>query len=303
MTELLHAGIAINAYRSSPLRGCLTDLRNMREVLGQYGYASEVIADGEATRDGILQFLRSQVARVGPDGKLVVSYSGHGATGPSTSEADRTDECWVGQDMRPVWDNEIAALFDGSDPDQFGKGMDPDGQATIISDSCHSATVQRAVALGVENRGDGYRAGKYVPFSELADVDVGRAESLESDTVRAADVTLGAVLQGFTEEAEDRKNRAGYKLPSVWLFAACQADQVTYDALINGEPQGCYTRALIDALGELLTRHQGEPGWQPTNDQLHRAVRRKLPSEDYDNRPWAGGIGARSLVFAANSRR
>jgi hypothetical protein len=291
--DLIFASVAINRYQSSPLRGCLQDQANMVELARWLGFRATTIADGDATAQGIGQFIREQVRQVGPDSHLLLHYSGHGSEGPTQdAEHDGLDECWVSQDMQAVWDNQLAAWL--------GQ-VHPKGQITVVSDSCHSEDVTRAAALGVEDRGDGYRAAKHLPMDQwLSGTALDRGKDLAEQGANLR--TLHDLVNRFNREVP----RVGDRPPPVFLFAACKAREVTYDAFINGVTQGCFTRAWIDSLKELMAEHSYDPkvpAWFPTNLQLYGRIKRKLPSEDYDSHPQISGVGARWVALQVNTRR
>ena len=73
--------IGINAYPHVPaLNGCVNDVRLMRSVLVEsFGFAEDritLLADAQATREGILSAFDALVSSVEPDDIVVVHYAG-----------------------------------------------------------------------------------------------------------------------------------------------------------------------------------------------------------------------------------
>lgn len=246
---LRYYGVGINAYPSSPLQGCVRDVHNLIELLEPRGWECSYLLDAAATGAEMEHLWREGVELTKPKDALIVHYSGHGSQGPSTmEEGDRLDECLVDVQMEPFWDNRLGAIL---------QDVHPHARVFVILDCCHSHTGTRLLApLGVASAGDSYRKSKSLPTALLRQV-----RGVAAPTVRdlARDETRPIVE-----------------------FAACRSDQVTYDAQINGVIQGCYTRAFIDAV-KALDDSAGLRGYNVT--MLQRAIRERLPSQEYDNEP------------------
>jgi hypothetical protein len=244
--QVLLYSVGINRYRSSQLQGCVNDSNNIATYLKDRGAEVNQLLDEQATLSNMARFWQEGIGRVGPRDLLIVHYSGHGSEGPSTTEIDRTDECLVSQDMKPFWDNDMGSLL---------SRVHPYGQAVVLLDCCHSQTATREFLFssGVSARS--------IPFSELDYVPARRA------------------LSPTTKDLAEARN-----WPIV-EFAACESNDVTYDApQPDGTVQGCYTRALIDSATEL----DADQTWLSrgyTAKTLQARIRTKLPSEDYPNRP------------------
>lgn len=168
-------------------------------------------------------------------------------------------ECWVSVDMQPIWDKELRALL---------VKIQRNARFLTWSDSCHGGGMARARAIGVEDAGDGYRASRFLEPEHLADPQATPPRLATPRTIRQE---------------------------PLFLFAACKSQQVTWDANIDGQPQGCFTWAGLQALREL------EPA--ATNKDWYRGIRTRLPSEDYDNQPVIDGTGSRWYALQASGRR
>ncbi|MBM4249926.1 MAG: PKD domain-containing protein [Euryarchaeota archaeon] len=75
--------VGINAYPSSPLQGCISDITAIRDQLvNVYGWENSnihFITDSAATPDRIISELRWLVNVTGPSGQALFSFSGHGS--------------------------------------------------------------------------------------------------------------------------------------------------------------------------------------------------------------------------------
>jgi hypothetical protein len=78
--------IGINDYSSKDLpdlRGAVNDVRLLKRLLmTTYGFSEQditVVADSEATREGILRELEKLASRAGTDDVVYIHYSGHGS--------------------------------------------------------------------------------------------------------------------------------------------------------------------------------------------------------------------------------
>ena len=139
--------VGINAYPDAPLRGCINDVRQMQGLLKQYyGFQDDgvkVLLDGAATVAGIKAGL-AWLAEGGGDADAVriFHYSGHGTyvADKNGDEPDGRDECLVPFDYKSagfITDDVLKTLYDK---------FPVSGNLTLVMDSCHSGTVNKAVA-------------------------------------------------------------------------------------------------------------------------------------------------------------
>ncbi len=130
------------------LDGAVNDVETMREILiSRYGFGSQnilVLKNSEATRDGILGALRSQLIAPSARGDLCVFYyAGHGSQvrNSKSDEPDKKDETIVPADAnRGAWDirdKELRRVFN----DIIDKGA----HLTVLLDSCHSGSAARGL--------------------------------------------------------------------------------------------------------------------------------------------------------------
>ena len=98
--------VGVDAYGPPvdlPLNGCVNDVRHLEQYLrGRLGDAAQILtlADGQATREGVVAGFRSHLAQAGKGDIALFSYSGHGSQElPPTEFALRRR---VGQDPEPA---------------------------------------------------------------------------------------------------------------------------------------------------------------------------------------------------------
>jgi hypothetical protein len=135
--------VGINKYEESPLRGCLNDLRLIREYLtGYFGFAPEHIIElknNEATKDGILNHLQQMIRELNPGDILFFHYSGHGSYIPDRDfdEDDNKDEILCAYDIdwnNPIVDDDLHKIY---------SCVPKDATLVITMDCCHSGTNYR----------------------------------------------------------------------------------------------------------------------------------------------------------------
>ena len=251
--------VGINAYQSpiNPLRGCINDVQQVKDVLQQYyGFEEgdvKLLLDEDATRDGILAGLDWLVDGTQPGDVLVFHFSGHGSQvdDDSGDEWECRDEILVPYDHD--WDN---PLRDDDLKERFDQ-VHLDAALTFIGDSCHSGTVnkvitetevprvvfvppeiQERIAAKVAKRNADYKAYVMAQYREMA-------KNLSPDELDARlDEFLGDALRKFKENryqfVSTRENNI--------LLAACQDVQTASDAYIAGDWHGALTYNLVKAI-------------------------------------------------------
>jgi caspase domain-containing protein len=237
--------VGINSYASSPLQGCVNDSLNLSAYLSAKGAEIHQLHDRDATGPVMESFWRRAVQETGPDDTLVIHYSGHGSNGPS-GLPDDPGQCLVSADMKPFYATRLGQIL--------AEGH-PDTTIVVVLDCCHSETATRL--LGSVD----YKVPKSVPWAEL--VDPGPVPSFKQHRAFNLTALARSPENGIVE------------------LAACQANDVTYDAHIGNLIQGCATRAWIDAATEL--DHDYPMGY--TLREYQQKVRFLLPNAEFPNQP------------------
>lgn len=225
----------------APLRGCHNDARAMQGIAKAMGYSPTTLLDEAATSNAVLTFLRDASRQLKPGDALLVTYAGHGSQVQDTNspaEPDGRDETWCLFD-RMLVDDELARCWMA-----FAAGV----RIVLVSDSCHSATVARALAL--LSRTFGGRAAiddtppLPLPGATLDGFEVTGYRVLPEDLQRHAESNHGPLYEAIQREgpgSETAPIRA-----SVLSLTACQDDETAAD----GNAHGLFTQRLLEVWNE-----------------------------------------------------
>jgi hypothetical protein len=228
--------VGINDYpiEGADLKGCVNDAQAWASLLqDHYDFPSadiRVMTDAEATKANVLAGLKDLLAGAGPGDVLVFTNSSHGSQipDPGDDEPDRYDEVMCPYDIRDnaLTDDELRELFTG-----LPKGV----RLTVISDSCHSGTVTRA--LLIDN------------IPGLSMPDDRRVRFLNPALFRGGPILtdpMGAHPRGrmaFPQSSMDHI-----------LLAGCKDTEYSYDAVIGGGYHGAMTFHAIKAIEDASYR-------------------------------------------------
>ena len=272
--------VGINTYSETPLRGCINDVLQMKDLLKQYyGFQDDgikLLLDGDATAAGIKAGL-GWLAEGGAESDAVrlFHYSGHGSyvADQNGDEPDGRDECLVPYDYHSVGfitDDVLKILYD-----RFPGG----GNLTLVMDSCHSGTVNRAPSEDVVFR--------FLPVSdaEQEKIDAATAKFAqdqqefvirEMKKLRGQELTdaeLRSKVADLMSSFEKKRFGDVRATEANVLLAGCRSNQTSADARIAGEYHGAFTYYLADAI-------QQAKG-QITYRQLADKVGKKLKGGSY----------------------
>jgi metacaspase-1 len=248
--------VGLNRYPdpANTLRGCLNDVRQMRELLGtRFGFAEpdaevRVLTDQRATTDAIVTRLGWLVRDAVPGDVLVFHYSGHGSQvrdRHGDELDDGLDEIICPYDLD--WDNP----FTDDDLHSLIADLPAGVNLTVILDCCHSGTGLKEMARTARPA-----IGRCLP--PPLDIECRRRSEL---AVRR--FGLRAAAQGAI------------------LIAGCRSDQVSADAYIDGDYHGALTYYLCQALGAETP--------SATYRSLITRVRQELKANQFDQVPQLEG--------------
>jgi hypothetical protein len=254
--------VGINAYSGgiTPLKGCVNDAIKMREAMTtKFGFNTAdttLLTDASGTRDGILANLKKYEALAGAGDIFVFHYSGHGTLFPDKFseekdettliymeapdedgvmeviyERDRYDSALVPYDARSrtsgkpwrnlILDDELYAIL--------GSITRKGAQVVLISDSCHSGSIDKA---------------------KTPDDVTRRAESLATvfGVRRFSELDI-------EEPAETRSTRTPPPAKGLYLaMTGSKDDEFSLDARINGVPMGLFTATLLSKIPAVAPR-------------------------------------------------
>ena len=248
--------IGVNSYpgTDSDLAGCVNDARDWASELQSRGFTLETLLDSAATGNSIRDALIALTHRAQPGDVVVISFSGHGSfiVDEDGDEHSGMDECWCPHDVieqGPLTSDELNRLFSR----RMG-GV----RWVVISDSCHSGTVNRFVTGLPED--DAFGGGNRHSVRFLA-------PSIFDDRLR--------LVSG--ELADARFNASPPGRESSLLISGCEDGEYSYDAYFRGRPNGAFTRAALTSLREL--------GLDASYSDWHQRIREYLPTSHSPQSP------------------
>lgn len=146
----LHVGLNLvdpNHYQGwdGQLGACEFDAKDMCALAKKQKFdSSSLLLTAQATADAVIDGIRDASKKLKSGDLFFLTYAGHGGQVPDVNgdEKDGMDETWVLYD-RMLVDDELFALWG-----KFKSGV----RILVLSDSCHSGTVVRAIPPFISGR-------------------------------------------------------------------------------------------------------------------------------------------------------
>ena len=214
----LHIGlnsVDANHYAgwSGPLNACEADARDMRGIAEKHGYVSSSLLTKDASRKSVLAAIRSAASELSDGDIFFLSYSGHGGTTRDMdgNETTGNDSTWCLYDGQLIDDEIYVALSD------FRRSV----RIFVLSDSCHSGTVLRAV----QQKNDSYIQYRSIPQTNAVETYLKNKDFYDN---------LFSKLRK-TEGVKAVK-------ASALLISGCQDNQLSLD----GRKNGAFTGKLLE---------------------------------------------------------
>lgn len=227
--------IGINNYPGTDmdLAGCVNDANDWAALLGARGFSVEMLLDAQATKAGMVAGFERVIGHAVDGDVVVITFSGHGTYEFDTDgdEADALDEALCPHDVQTndaaLVDDEIHALL---------KARKDGVHLVLISDSCHSGTVNRDAAASK----DPVRPRFMPPGNWMSAQHLRRGT--QRKPARAAGVNVGK--SAFAADDFD---------PGEVLLAGCEEGEnhFSYDADIGGRANGAFTSYALKTLKSL----------------------------------------------------
>jgi hypothetical protein len=200
--------VGINNYpgTSNDLKGCINDANDWAGLLGSFGFQTSKILDDQATKKNILDSIKNLIAEASAGDVVVFTYSGHGTSvlDQSGDEADSFDEALYVYDGT-ILDDELREII---------AGAKKEAQIVIITDSCFSGTVTKAIA------------------EESA-----KPRFIETDVIPPSAVLKKRFLSKVSDES----------MLEI-LLSGCSDKEYSYDAFINGKWNGALTAYAVSLI-------------------------------------------------------
>jgi Caspase domain. len=234
------------------LVACENDAHSMQGITSSLGYQAKSLLTKEATSEAVIRSIASAAQELTKNDMFVLTYSGHGGQVPDTNgdEPDGRDETWVLYDRQLV-DDELHELYT-----RFQPGV----RILVLSDSCHSGTVTRAVydqAAPIEAQ-HGFRSDPIFRPKRIPREIEGAVYDRNRKTYEK--------IQAETKEASRKSPEA-----TVILISGCQDNQLSSDGDVNG----LFTEKL------LRTWDNGK--FKRNYRHFQRAIKQKMPPSQQPN--------------------
>jgi metacaspase-1 len=244
------------------LQACEFDANDMKAIADGRGFESSILLTAEGTADAISGAIDRASQELGPGDAFFCTYSGHGGQVPDKNdegEEDRSDETWVAYDRQLV-DDELYALWA-----KFQPGV----RIIVLSDSCHSGTVTRAIEADVPD---------VVATRESADAASPRYRALPRDVMVGTYRDNRDLYDGI-QRSVPSSNQAEIGATAV-LISGCQDDQLSLDGFSNG----LFTENLLAVWDN--------GSWSGAYQPFHEAIRARMPDSQQPNYYVVGATNA-----------
>ncbi|GAA1061445.1 caspase family protein [Agromyces bracchium] len=227
------------------LLACEADAADMRALAEARGAEAAVILTADATCDAVLQAMQDAADELVAGDMFFITYSGHGGQVPDVDgeEPDFLDETWCLFDSQLRDDDINAALA------SFTEGV----QILVLSDSCHSGTVSRGIAMSRD------------------------ANLVDSGPAKSKRLPLTSTVREFESHEGRYHGRATAPKSAVRatgaLISGCLDDQESKDGAVNGAFTGALLRVWDDG------------AFSGDHSQLHQAIKQNLREGGFEQEP------------------
>jgi metacaspase-1 len=262
----------INNYKSqTDLRGCINDIESMSRLLvNKFDFKTSNIhklTDERVTKANLKKEWQWLLENVTSGDYLVFHFSGHGSYVPDEDreESDGYDEITCLYDMD--FYNERTFFRD----DEWNEAIQqvPLGvKLIVVMDTCHSGTGTRMLSVNMDGRlqrmsvnlKDSLKKGQGREALRLLDVATASSELFELERYRQLLNEKNIVVNRFLPPPPELQERIvktartkalstpGIKKGTHLLLAACQDDQTSADAYIDGDFHGAFTYYFCQAI-------------------------------------------------------
>ena len=258
--------VGVNNYPGThmDLAGCVNDAQDWAAELRTRGFEVTQLLDGEATKAAMVKAFKSVIGAAAKGDIAVITFSGHGTYVPDLNgdELDGLDEALCPYDLQTagaaLTDDEIHAMFAVR---KVGVRL------VLVSDSCHSGTVTRAVAADPD--ADDLPRARFMPMGNWLPADQ-LPRGASGKPVSSVVVTSGASpFVGALSRGEGDL-----------LLSGCKEgpNNFSYDAKIKGRPCGAFTYYALKTL-KTLPANATYADWHAAINPAY------LPSASYPQSP------------------
>jgi hypothetical protein len=239
------------------LNACESDANAMETLAQGRGFKSTKLLNEQATADAIKDGVTNAAGQLEAGDIFLVTYSGHGGQVPDLNdedEKDGSDETWLAYD-RQVIDDELFELWT-----KFKPGV----RILVLSDSCHSGSVHKAITNGMV-------VPDPVATAEEADKQEPRFRAMPRDTMIQTYGQHIALYDSLQREVPSSSKSAEKLMARVLLISGCQDDQLSRDGFLNG----AFTARLL--------KIWDDGAWTGGYTSFHEAIRSGMPDDQQPN--------------------
>ncbi|HEX7256152.1 MAG TPA: caspase family protein [Gaiellaceae bacterium] len=248
------------------LTACESDANDMESLAETRGFETTKLLTQDATAETIMNAVENAANELEPGDIFFISYSGHGGQVPDTNgeeEEDSSDETWLAYD-RQIVDDELYELW---------KKFEPGVRIIVLSDSCHSGSVNRAITDPVPDP---------VATAEEAAKQNPRFRALPRDKMVATYEQNEDLYDGIQEQVSSSTSSEAQLGVRVLLISGCQDNQLSRDGFSNG----AFTGKLLEVWND--------GAWTGSYPAFHEAIRSQMPD---DQQPNFNPVGAENSDF------
>lgn len=302
----------INNYKSqTDLRGCINDIEKISRLLVK-NFAFETanihkLTDDRVTKANIKKEWRWLLEGAKSGDRLVFHFSGHGSYVPDdeNEEGDGYDEITCFYDM-DFYNSET--FFRDDEWDKAIQQVPSGVQLIVIMDTCHSGTGTRVLPVNIDGKLQRMSVNLKVSSrrsqgqESLSVLDIASAnfEIFDRERYRQLLNEKNVVFHRFLAPPPELQERIvktartkalskpGIKKGTHLLLAACQNDQTSADAYIDGDFHGAFTYYFCQAIEQFP-----EIG---TKELIDR-VTQQLEMERFTQKPQHEGENISSPIF------
>lgn len=239
------------------LIACEFDVDAMKAIAESRGFEAATLLTDAATAAAVTAEIERAARELAAGDFFFLTYSGHGGQVPDAhqdgDEPDRSDETWLLYDRQLV-DDELYALW--------GK-FQPGVRIFVLSDSCHSGTVTKAITDDVPN---------VVATRASAEAQSPRFRAMPRDVMVATyrnNRETYDEIQASTLGSESSPD--GGVGATVLLISGCQDDQLSLDGFANG----FFTENFLAVWND--------GAWVGGYPLFHEAIRSRMPETQQPN--------------------
>ena len=237
------------------LTACEFDADSMESIASSRGFETNKLLTTDATSATVTGAIERAAEALDAGDFFFITYSGHGGQVPDRNdeeEEDRSDETWVLYDRQLV-DDELYALWA-----KFKPGV----RIFLLSDSCHSGSVARAIEDMVPD---------VVATVESAAKQSPHYRAIPRDKMISTYTKHKQLYDDIQKSVPSSRASQGDVGATVVLVSGCQDDQLSLDGFANGR----FTEELLKVWDN--------GAWKGSYPNFHETIRSGMPATQQPN--------------------